>query len=230
MTPTQHKTKFTDPSQSDEKSKHSPFRCPAPHRMISSSSILPSLFTSRPSSNFFPISHEAMPYSNSTAASSDDDDEEDKGKNFGPRISAPISISSRLSFSAPRGSPALSPASSTNGNLGGAVFEPKITKKSRRKAWYKKRVAIGLAVLLACFFLMNWWMICRIQEAGRRRGGIKMKSLKSNSTTVFIRVSFDLSSPLFLCYSCISVVFELAFRARSRCICICLIGKIYLSV
>lgn len=155
-----------------------------------------------------------MSYSNSTeingGASSDDDDEEDKAKDFGLRISAPNSISSRLSFSSPRDSPlrspALSPASSTNGYLSAATFEPKKKKKSKRKVWYKKRVAIGLAVLMGFFFLINWWMIYRIQEPGRTRGDIKVKSLKANSTTVFIRVSFDLSSS-FLCFSCDFMVF-----------------------
>ncbi|KAH6787743.1 O-fucosyltransferase family protein [Perilla frutescens var. hirtella] len=34
---------------------------------------------------------------------------------------------------------------------------------------------------------MNGWMLFRIQEPGRARGDIKVKSLKANATTVFIR-------------------------------------------
>lgn len=162
-----------------------------------------------------------MSYSNSSEIIaiggniSSDDDDEDKGKDIWSRIPGRNSISSRMSFSSPRdsfGSPSpshsilsLSPASSASGYLSGSVFEPKKTKKSKRKAWYKKRMTIGLAVLMGFFFLMNWWMLYRIQEPGRTRGDIKVKFLKANSTTVFIRVRFDLLS-FFLCTFLVIVV------------------------
>ncbi|KAI3456512.1 hypothetical protein Pfo_013175 [Paulownia fortunei] len=148
-----------------------------------------------------------MPYSNPSEITpvggntSSDDDDDVQGIDFGSRIPGKNSISStRMSFSSPRDSfgsstpsqlsvLSLSPASSTlsNGYLSGTVFEPKKTKKSKRNAWYRKKMTIGLAVLLVFFFLMNWWMLSRIQEPGRTRGDIKVKFLKANSTTVFIR-------------------------------------------
>ncbi|KAL0398825.1 UNVERIFIED_CONTAM: O-fucosyltransferase 15 [Sesamum radiatum] len=129
---------------------------------------------------------------------SSENDDDYQGKDLGSRVSGRNSISStRVSSSSPRGSCtsstlsqlsilSLSPAVS-NGYLSGMVFEPKKTRKSKRKPWSRKRMVVGLAVLLGFLFLMNSWMLSRIQEAGGARGYIKVKFLKANSSTVFIR-------------------------------------------
>ncbi|KAL6546793.1 O-fucosyltransferase 15 [Orobanche minor] len=129
--------------------------------------------------------------------SEDEDGEDDQVTSLGFRIPSGNSISSmRMSISSPRISAASqlsivsSPASSTlsNGYLSGTAFEPKKKRKSNRyNAWYRKKMAIGLAILLGFFFVMNWWMLSRIHEPGRRHGEIQVKFLKANSTTVFIR-------------------------------------------
>ncbi|KAK6149708.1 hypothetical protein DH2020_017233 [Rehmannia glutinosa] len=146
-----------------------------------------------------------MPFSNSpeitTAGNtSGDDDDDDRGNSLGFRIPSANSISSmRMSISSPIYSLSptpsqssvlsLSPASSTLsiGYLSGTAFDPKKKKKSKRNAWYRKKMTIGLAVLLVFFVSMNWWMLSRIQEPSRTRGDIKVKLLKANSTTVFIK-------------------------------------------
>ncbi|KAK4398888.1 O-fucosyltransferase 15 [Sesamum angolense] len=129
---------------------------------------------------------------------SSENDDDYQGKDLGSRVSGRNSISStRISSSSPRGSCtsstlsqlsilSLSPAVS-NGYLSSALFEPKKTRKSKRKPWSRKRMVVGLAVLLGFLFLMNSWMLSRIQEAGGARGYIKVKFLKANSSTVFIR-------------------------------------------
>ncbi|PIN21326.1 hypothetical protein CDL12_05962 [Handroanthus impetiginosus] len=145
-----------------------------------------------------------MPYSNPSditivgGNTSCDDDDDDQGKNLGSRYAGRNSFSStRLSFSSPRDSfgssqspvRSPSPVSSTlsNGYLSGTTFEPKKMKMSKRKAWCRRKMTIGLAVLLGFFFLMNWWMLSRIHEAGGTREDVKVKFLKANSSSVFIR-------------------------------------------
>ncbi|KAH6777276.1 O-fucosyltransferase family protein [Perilla frutescens var. hirtella] len=140
-----------------------------------------------------------MSYSNSSEINvvvgnaSADDADEDRSKDFGHWIHGRNPISSRMSLSSPSDSLAspspsqfshhpASPASSAYG-----YFEPKKSKKSKRKAWYKNQTTVGLGLLVGLFFLMNGWMLFRIQEPGRARGDIKVKSLKANATTVFIR-------------------------------------------
>ncbi|KAH6826932.1 O-fucosyltransferase family protein [Perilla frutescens var. hirtella] len=140
-----------------------------------------------------------MSYSNSSEINvvvgnaSADDADEDRAKDFGHWIHGRNPISSRMSLSSPSDSLAspspsqfshhpASPASSAYG-----YFEPKKSKKSKRKAWYKNQTTVGLGLLVGLFFLMNGWMLFRIQEPGRARGDIKVKSLKANATTVFIR-------------------------------------------
>ncbi|XP_041995477.1 O-fucosyltransferase 15-like [Salvia splendens] len=134
-----------------------------------------------------------MPYSNSTEINIVDVGDEDRGNDFGfgQWIFDRNSISSRMSQSSPRdssGSPpqlshhSASPSSSANG-----YFDSKKTKISKRKAWYMNKTTIGLWLLVGLFFLMNLWMLRRIQEPGQAHGNIKLKPLKSNATTVFIR-------------------------------------------
>lgn len=133
---------------------------------------------------------------------SGDDADEDRGRDYAHWVHGRNSISSRVSLSSPRDSSgsatpsqfshhsaSASPASLTHG-----YFESKRTKKSKRKAWYKKKLTIGLVLLVGFFFLMNWWMLFRIQEPGRARGDIKVKSLETDDTTVFIRVGLELSA------------------------------------
>lgn len=137
-----------------------------------------------------------MSYSNSTEINVFDDADEVRGMDFGQWIYGRNSISSRMSQSSPRdssGSPSqqshhsASPSSSANG-----YFDPKKTKKSKRKAWYNNKTTIGLGLLVGFFFLVNLWMLRRIQEPGEARGDITIKPLKANATTVFIRVGLDL--------------------------------------
>ncbi|KAG6419194.1 hypothetical protein SASPL_121408 [Salvia splendens] len=135
-----------------------------------------------------------MSYSNSTEINIVDGGDEDRGNDFGfgQWIFDRNSISSRMSQSSPRDSSG-SPSSSANG-----YFDFKKTKVSKRKAWYLNRTTIGLGILVGLFFLMNFWMLRRIQEPGRVRGNIKLKPLKSNATTVFIR-RFRVLVPLTVC-------------------------------
>ncbi|XP_059662845.1 O-fucosyltransferase 15-like [Cornus florida] len=44
----------------------------------------------------------------------------------------------------------------------------RVLNKKARKVWYRRRVRGIAAVigLVACFFLMNWWMLWRIQDSG----------------------------------------------------------------
>ncbi|GFP85074.1 uncharacterized protein at1g04910 [Phtheirospermum japonicum] len=146
-----------------------------------------------------------MPYSNSsdipTAGpnTTSEDDDDDQVLSLGFRIPIENAISSmRISVSSPRPSFASSPTShlsalsspaSSNGYLSGAASEPKNMRKSKRNnAWHrKKKMSIGLAVLLGFFIVMNWWMLSRIQEPGRTRGDVEVKFLKGNGTTVFIK-------------------------------------------
>lgn len=110
-------------------------------------------------------------------------------------------ISSRVSQSSPRdssGSPSQLPHHSASPSSPNGYGELRKAKVSKRKAWYERRTTVGLGLVVGFFFLMNWWMLFRIQEPGRARGDIKIKSLKANGTTVFIRVGLDLSSCLFL--------------------------------
>ncbi|XP_073026417.1 O-fucosyltransferase 15-like isoform X2 [Primulina eburnea] len=88
----------------------------------------------------------------------------------------------------------LSPDSSTtwfDGFLCGAVIDTKKMNKAKIKVWYRNKMTIGLAVLIGSFFLMNWWMLSRIQEPGRTREEIKVKWLKANSSTVSIREELE---------------------------------------
>lgn len=110
-------------------------------------------------------------------------------KDFGNRNYGRNSISSRMSQSSsrdPLGSPSHHSSSPSSPN--GSYSELRKTKASKRK-----KTTIGLALLVGFFFLMNWWMLFRIQEPGRASGGFKIKPLKANGTTVFIRVCSRLS-------------------------------------
>lgn len=126
---------------------------------------------------------------------SGDDADEDRGKDFAYWVHGRNSISSRVSLSSPRDSSGSATpsqfshhsASASPASLAHGHFDSKRTKKSKRKAWYKKKLTIGLVMLVGFFFLMNWWMLFRIQEPGRARGEIKVKSLETDATTVFIR-------------------------------------------
>lgn len=82
----------------------------------------------------------------------------------------------------------VSSTSLLNGWLSGLLFDPRRTSRGKRKAWYKKKVTIGLALFIGVFFLINWLMLSSIQDSGRSRGGIKFRFLKANSSTVSIRV------------------------------------------
>ncbi|KAG8385790.1 hypothetical protein BUALT_Bualt03G0081900 [Buddleja alternifolia] len=132
----------------------------------------------------------------SNTSNDDDDDDDDREKDLLSRISFRRSPSpARPSFSSPGASfgsiRSLSPVSTSsnlsNGYVSGTALDSKKSKKSKRKAWYRKKMSIGLAVLMCLFFLMNWWMIYRIQGPVRSQGGMKVKYLKANSSTVFIR-------------------------------------------
>lgn len=115
-------------------------------------------------------------------------------KDFGNRNYGRNSISSRMSQSSsrdPLGSPSHHSSSPSSPN--GSYVELRKTKVSKRKAWYEKKTTIGLALLVGFFFLMNWWMLFRIQEPGLASGDFKIKPLKANGTTVFIRVRSRLS-------------------------------------
>ncbi|GER44913.1 O-fucosyltransferase family protein [Striga asiatica] len=139
-----------------------------------------------------------MPYSNSSeittagASTRGEDEEADRVPGLEFRIPSDNSISSmRLSVSSPRLSFASSTALSSpasSGYLTGASFDPRKMRKSKRSSsWHRRRLAVGLAVLLGFLFAMNWWMLSRIQEPGRRRGGFKVKILRANKSTVFIK-------------------------------------------
>ncbi|CAK9140955.1 unnamed protein product [Ilex paraguariensis] len=56
----------------------------------------------------------------------------------------------------------------------------------KKRGWHRNAVTVGVVVLVGCFFLMNWWMLFRIQEPGRSRG-LKYRFLRTNSTTIHIR-------------------------------------------
>lgn len=150
-----------------------------------------------------------------------DDDDDDRGKEPGSRTRNSISSTRMSSLGSPTPSQlsihSLSPASS-NGYLSGS-YEPKKTKKPKKKAWYRHKTTIGLAVLLGFFFLTNWWMLSRIQEPRRRtRRDVTVKFLKANSTTVFIRVCVNF---LFLHRSlcnCLVILVELVSELDSKCI------------
>ncbi|XP_075477910.1 O-fucosyltransferase 15 isoform X1 [Primulina tabacum] len=141
-----------------------------------------------------------------TTTSGNTSNEEDDNDPPRPRVLSRKSNSpARLSDSSPansfRSSPptrfsafSLSPDSSTtwfNGFLSGSVIDTKKMNKAKIKVWYRKKRTIGLAVLIGFFFLMNWWMLSRIQEHGRTRGEIKVKLLKVNSSTVSIREELE---------------------------------------
>ncbi|CAA0826496.1 O-fucosyltransferase family protein [Striga hermonthica] len=139
-----------------------------------------------------------MPYSNSSeiitagATTRGEDEEADRVPGLEFRIPSDNSISSmRLSVSSPRRSFASSTALSSpasSGYLTGASFDPRKMRVSKRSSsWHRRRLVVGLAVLLGFLFAMNWWMLSRIQEPGRRRGGFKVKILRANKTTVFIK-------------------------------------------
>lgn len=81
----------------------------------------------------------------------------------------------------------VSSTSLLNGWLSGLFFDPRRSSRGKRKAWYQKKVTIGLALFIGVFFLINWLMLSSIQDSGRSRGGFKFRFLKSNSSTVSIR-------------------------------------------
>lgn len=129
--------------------------------------------------------------------SSIDVDEDSRVRDSGSRNSGRIAIgSSRLSFSPVNSLPSspsrlspnsLSLASSMSMN-GYPVELKKMRKPGGRAAWHGTNRKVGLAALIGFFFLMNWWMISRIQETGSSRGDMKLRMLRANSSTVFIRV------------------------------------------
>lgn len=47
---------------------------------------------------------------------------------------------------------------------------------------------VVVVVLVSFFFLMNWFMLSRIQDSGRG-GVLKFRFLKANSTTVSLKVN-----------------------------------------
>lgn len=73
----------------------------------------------------------------------------------------------------------------------GLVSGSKQRKRRVGKVWYRKRakgVAVGAVGLLACFLVVNWWMLSRIQDSNR---GFGYGFLRANSSTLSIRVRFD---------------------------------------
>ncbi|KAL2495436.1 O-fucosyltransferase family protein [Forsythia ovata] len=136
--------------------------------------------------------------------SNEDDEEHPRGSRIPARMDQNLRRSTspaRHSSSSPRNSSGtgrptrfslgsgkhVSSASSLNGWLSGLLFDPRRTSKGKRKAWYRRKMTIGLALLIGVFFLMNWLMLSSIQDSGRSRSGIKFRFLKANSSTVSIR-------------------------------------------
>ncbi|KAL2475693.1 O-fucosyltransferase family protein [Abeliophyllum distichum] len=136
--------------------------------------------------------------------SNEDDEEHPPGSRIPARMDQSLRRSTspaRHSSSSPRNSSGtgrptrfslgsgkhVSSTSSLNGWLSGLLFDPRRTSKGKRKAWYRRKMTIGLALLIGVFFLMNWLMLSSIQDSGRSRGGIKFRFLKANSSTVSIR-------------------------------------------
>ncbi|KAA8515550.1 hypothetical protein F0562_018839 [Nyssa sinensis] len=58
-------------------------------------------------------------------------------------------------------------------------------KQRMRKMWYRRRVTgVGAVIgLVACFFLMNWWMLSRIPDSGLR---LKYKFVRGNSSKILV--------------------------------------------
>ncbi|XP_058200370.1 O-fucosyltransferase 2 [Rhododendron vialii] len=69
----------------------------------------------------------------------------------------------------------------------GLVSGSKQRKRRLGKVWYRKRakgVAVGAVGLLACFLVVNWWMLSRIQDSNH---GFRYGFLRANSSTLSIR-------------------------------------------
>lgn len=146
--------------------------------------------------------------SSSTEANDDNEDSEIRrptSPNFRTRQSTPSpslsSESSPGSFPAPRFSigsgtslSTISSSSSFNGWLGYVLLPTKTGKK--RKPWYRRRMALGVVLLVTLFFLVNSWMLYRIQDSVRI-GGMHVNFLKVTSSELSIQVCL----PFFLTIS-----------------------------
>lgn len=78
-------------------------------------------------------------------------------------------------------------SSPRNGVMERLGLAPESKQRGRRvgKVWYRKRVKGVVVGLLACFLVMNWWMLSRIQDSNNR--GFGYGFLRANSSTLSIR-------------------------------------------
>lgn len=78
-------------------------------------------------------------------------------------------------------------SSPRNGVMERLGLVPESKHRGRRvgKVWYRKRVKGVVVGLLACFLVMNWWMLSRIQDSNNR--GFGYGFLRANSSTLSIR-------------------------------------------
>lgn len=78
----------------------------------------------------------------------------------------------------------ISSSSSLNGWLGYVLLPTKTGRK--RKPWYRRRAVLGLVLLVTFFFVVNSWMLYRIQDSVRI-GGMQVKFLKVTSSKLSIQ-------------------------------------------
>ncbi|KAK3021936.1 hypothetical protein RJ639_046135 [Escallonia herrerae] len=65
----------------------------------------------------------------------------------------------------------------------------RIMRRRVGKGWHVRPVTLGVGLLVGFFFLMNWWMLFRIQDSGPGRGRVlKYRLLSANSSHVHIPV------------------------------------------
>ncbi|KAK3017713.1 hypothetical protein RJ639_003069 [Escallonia herrerae] len=63
----------------------------------------------------------------------------------------------------------------------------RIMRRRVGKGWHVRPVTLGVGLLVGFFFLMNWWMLFRIQDSGPGRGRVlKYRLLSANSSHVHI--------------------------------------------
>lgn len=67
-------------------------------------------------------------------------------------------------------------------------FRVMMMRKKLGRVWFLRLKRVGFVLLMALFFLANWWILTRIQDSGRVTQALKLKFLKANSTTLAIRV------------------------------------------